>query len=171
MGHGQVNHTCVICPMTDGLNIPNEKEKRNSAQAERVTDCPKYTSDGQLNRDDARRDLVDAGWLDGGRDVPQHARSRNAIPPLARIAAAPAGGNPGPGTNVAEDGEDGEAATSISRDLAVGLETPMLDVRILAELEVRNRTLHRHCQAPPGVGHVLELPAIQIPALEVRTRA
>jgi hypothetical protein len=47
----------------------------------------------------------------------------------------------------------------------------MLDVRIPAELEVRNRTLHRHCQAPPGGGHVLELPAIQIPALEVRTIA
>jgi hypothetical protein len=77
----------------------------------------------------------------------------------------------GPRANVAEDGEDGEAATSISRDLALGLETPMLDVCIPAELEVRNRTLHRHCQAPPGGGHVLELPAIQISALEVRTTA
>jgi len=112
--------------------------------------------------------FVDAGWLDGGRGALQQARSRDAIPPLAQIAIAPAGGHPSPR---ARSAEDGEAGTSISRDLAVGLDTPMLGVRIDTGPEVGKPTLPRNCQARPGESHALELPAIEIPALEVRTIA
>jgi hypothetical protein len=100
-----------------------------------------------------------------GDEMYQKAQLRNAIPPLVGIAIAPAGGNPSPGARAAEDGE---AATSISRDLAVGLDTPMLGVRIGTGPEVRKPALSRHCQALPGEGHALELPAGEIPALEVR---
>jgi hypothetical protein len=44
----------------------------------------------------------------------------------------------------------------------------MLDHRTPAHFEVQNRTLLLVCQALAGEGHVFELPAIEIPALEVR---
>jgi hypothetical protein len=44
----------------------------------------------------------------------------------------------------------------------------MLDHRTPAHFEVQNRTLLLVCQALAGEGHVFELPASEIPALEVR---
>jgi hypothetical protein len=84
-----------------------------------------------------------------GDEMYQEARLLNAIPPLVGIAIAPAGRNPSPRAGAAEDGE---AAASISRDLAVGLDTPMLGVRIDTGPEVRKPTLPRGnpCVAPTG---------------------
>jgi hypothetical protein len=44
----------------------------------------------------------------------------------------------------------------------------MLDHRTPAQFEVQNRSLVLRCQALSGEGRVLELLAIEIPALEVR---
>jgi hypothetical protein len=44
----------------------------------------------------------------------------------------------------------------------------MLDHRTPAHFEVQNRSLLLLCQALSGEGHVLELLAVEIPALEVR---
>ena len=92
-------------------------------------------------------------------------RSRSAIPPLARITVAPATGDPGPRSRAAKGGE---AVANIIFDLTVGLEIPMLDHRTPAHFEVQYRTLVLRRQAFSGEGHVLELLAIEIPALEVR---
>jgi len=92
-------------------------------------------------------------------------RSGSAIPPLARITVAPATRDPGPRSRATEGGE---AVANIILDLAVGLEIPMLDHRTPAHFEVQYRTLVLRCQAFSGEGDVLELLAIEIPALEIR---
>src|SRR6201999_1896104 len=92
-------------------------------------------------------------------------RSGSDVPPLARITVAPATRDPGSRSWAAEGGE---AVTNIVLDLAVGLEIPMLDHRTPTHFEVQHRSLVLRCQALSGERHVLELLAIEIPALEVR---
>ena len=96
---------------------------------------------------------------------PTPRRSGSAVPPLAWITVAPATRDPGSRSRAAEGGE---AVADIIPDLAVGLEIPMLDHCTPAHFEVQYRTLVLRCQAFSGEGHVLELLAIEIPALEVR---